>query len=342
MTTKKEIFLNSNAVPKSPGIHLKEITGGPGDLGSIGADLKAARVAREEELRPIADSLKIRIGLLEALEGGDLNSLPGRAYALGFVRSYAEYLGIDSDEAADRFKDECDSIEDDEELTFPDMDMEAGLPKGSLIIASLVLLAIIYAGWLFSVSANRIVSERVPPVPERLVPEPSEDVAAIDKVIEATERPSESVAAAVSEEPVTQEGRASSILVGDPADAAVAPSISVMSTPVPAVQAQEKGTIGDGVPTRSEEGYAPVMVRALREVWIQVEDDRGAVLVSQTLRPGQSYRAPERDDLVLLARNAGAIELYLDGQSIGPAGEPGQTLVGEALNPEALRARASQ
>lgn len=61
----------------------------------IGAALRAARETRGEHLNEIAQWLLIRPAFLVALEEGDLQSLPGRVYAAGFLRCYAEYLGLD-------------------------------------------------------------------------------------------------------------------------------------------------------------------------------------------------------------------------------------------------------
>ena len=41
---------------------------------------------------------------LLGIEQGDLTALPGRPYALGFLRSYADYLGFDGDDLVDRIK----------------------------------------------------------------------------------------------------------------------------------------------------------------------------------------------------------------------------------------------
>lgn len=61
----------------------------------IGAALRAARESRGEHLDEIAQWLRIQPAFLAALEVGDLRSLPGRVYAAGFLRSYAEHLGLD-------------------------------------------------------------------------------------------------------------------------------------------------------------------------------------------------------------------------------------------------------
>jgi hypothetical protein len=56
--------------------------------GEIGQTLCRTREARDEDLAYVSDLLRIRIDYLAALEEGELGRLPGRPYALGYLRSY--------------------------------------------------------------------------------------------------------------------------------------------------------------------------------------------------------------------------------------------------------------
>lgn len=62
---------------------------------SFGDQLKQCRLERGLSLEEVADKLRIRRPFLEALESGSWDILPGEAYFKGFLRSYAEYLGLD-------------------------------------------------------------------------------------------------------------------------------------------------------------------------------------------------------------------------------------------------------
>lgn len=61
----------------------------------VGEQLRAARERQRLELTTIARSLRIPAKNLEALEGGTLTSLPAAVYTRGFLRQYAEFLGLD-------------------------------------------------------------------------------------------------------------------------------------------------------------------------------------------------------------------------------------------------------
>ncbi len=63
----------------------------------IGDTLREARQSRGVELREVERTTKIRVPYLRALEEERWDVLPGRAYARGFLRTYAELLRLDPD-----------------------------------------------------------------------------------------------------------------------------------------------------------------------------------------------------------------------------------------------------
>ncbi len=66
-------------------------------MASFGATLKRERESRRISLREIAETTKINIRYLEALEADRFAALPGGVFSRGFVRAYASYIGIDPD-----------------------------------------------------------------------------------------------------------------------------------------------------------------------------------------------------------------------------------------------------
>ncbi|MEW5806724.1 MAG: helix-turn-helix domain-containing protein [Acidobacteriota bacterium] len=64
-------------------------------MSSFGEELRRERELRGITLREIADSTKINIRFLEALENNDFKHLPGEIFNKGFVRAYAAHIGLD-------------------------------------------------------------------------------------------------------------------------------------------------------------------------------------------------------------------------------------------------------
>ncbi len=66
-------------------------------MGSFGEKLRREREVRGVSLREIAESTKISVRFLQALEEDRLDVLPGGLFPRAFVRQYAAFLGLDVD-----------------------------------------------------------------------------------------------------------------------------------------------------------------------------------------------------------------------------------------------------
>src|SRR5436309_7637359 len=70
----------------------------------IGEVLKRTRSRRKVDIRTVEQQTKIRIKYLRALENEEWDVLPGPAYAKGFLRTYAQFLGLDGDALVDEYR----------------------------------------------------------------------------------------------------------------------------------------------------------------------------------------------------------------------------------------------
>ena len=138
------------------------------DGPAVGALLRANRLRIGEDLHDIAAMLHIRYPYLEAIEEGRYKDLPGPTYAVGFVRTYADNLGLDSDEVVRRFKTETSGIDSKADLRFPSRIPEGGVPGGAILFVGAMVALLAYGGWYLSTSQDTFLAEVVPPVPERL------------------------------------------------------------------------------------------------------------------------------------------------------------------------------
>lgn len=75
-------------------------------MARLGEALRAERERRGLSLDQAAEDTRIREKFLRALESGDYQTLPGTVYTRGFLRNYAEYLGLDADELITQFQAE--------------------------------------------------------------------------------------------------------------------------------------------------------------------------------------------------------------------------------------------
>ncbi len=71
---------------------------------SLGSQFKKAREEKKITLKQAVTETNITIRHLQALENDDYTMFPSRTYVLGFIRSYAAYLGLDSEELVQVYK----------------------------------------------------------------------------------------------------------------------------------------------------------------------------------------------------------------------------------------------
>src|SRR5260221_7954027 len=151
-------------------LHLREISDdSDAPLETVGQDLRKARQRKGEDLAQISSVLKIRKDYLDALEESKFEAIPGRAYIIGFIRTYAQYLGLDPNECIDRVKREIagrgDGREGNVEVSSP---RERKLPPGGMWLAIFLLIAVLYGAYYVFIAVNRMASPAVAPVPARL------------------------------------------------------------------------------------------------------------------------------------------------------------------------------
>lgn len=139
------------------------------EASSVSTLLRQMRLRLGYELRDIATTLRIRYVYLQAIEEGRFGDLPGSAYAVGFLRSYSEYLGLDSEAVIRRYKDEASGSVRKPELYFPTPVPEGRIPGGTILLSAVVLAGVVYGGWYYLSATDRSMVDFVPTLPDRLM-----------------------------------------------------------------------------------------------------------------------------------------------------------------------------
>jgi cytoskeletal protein RodZ len=160
---------NLNFLPAEPRTEPAiDIGAYPVDIG-VGELMRLTRERLGHELQSVANQLRIRLSYLEAIEDGRFRDLPGTTYAVGFVRSYADYLGLDGADIVRRFREEAARIHGQTKLVPPAFSAQGKIPRAGVLLVSAVGLAVLYGVWYYYSS---IEDHRLPlttEVPDRLV-----------------------------------------------------------------------------------------------------------------------------------------------------------------------------
>ena len=260
--------------------------------GQIGPILEKRRLEKGLSLKEVEQATKIRTRYLEGLEREDPTVLPDPVYARGFLKTYANFLGLDGERLSRELRDrrsprrerqlnqEAPGASDFEKpLITPGGVGEAerrrvsGATILTVTLAVLVLAAVI--GTLYYVGSRSAGTgaEDTPdePAVEQEDPGPSQ-----------------------KEEPATE---------------------TTISTP--------GGATGEGVDDSTPE-TVPVTVRvAGSPAGLTVSVD-GAVALDQFAQPGFSQTFEARNSVTVSTANAGAVEVEVDGENQGRLGRNGQ------------------
>lgn len=141
---------------------------GGDDSLPLGAVLRRARQHYNLSLADVAAALRIRATQIGALEDGRFDLLPGRVYAIGYVRAYAEYLGLDGDRMVHLYKVQVtEGGTPRPGLHFPAPASESKGPGPWILGAALASMMIVAAGAMIVRGFDRPEFE-IPPVREGL------------------------------------------------------------------------------------------------------------------------------------------------------------------------------
>lgn len=231
---------------------------GIAEPGGVGALLKASRERLGEDVHAVSRALRIRQRYLQDIEDGAYDDLPGPTYAVGFVRAYAEYVGLDGDEVVRRFKAETSALNGAAELRFPSPVSESGIPGGAVVLIGLLIAGLAYGAWYAVSDREGFVAELISPLPDRfgaLVASDRDDPA-VPRADAPTDAPPRDVVpeppiakppAAIEAVPAVQPDTDQAPPPGTPADVAAYPPPPRPGAGIaPSSRAVDGGAEGDG------------------------------------------------------------------------------------------------
>lgn len=301
--------------------------GGAAGYVGVGASLRQAREETGQALGAAAAALRIRRPHLEAIEDGRFAELPGRVYAIGFVRAYADYLNLDADWVIDRFNEEIDPTVSGPDLNFPEPPARAETSYGWLLAAAAALAAVGYGGWYWLQSGGP-PRGTVPEVPERLraeTPAAAGEDPADGEISAPADPPQAARAAPAPEDPPA--GGAAGPAAGPPSDAPppaeanfaaaapdpAPPTVGVFEAardPEPAAQPAPPPAAEDPGAAETENAAAPAAPEPAPEPEPEAAEDPGAA----ETEPEPEAAAAADSRVVLRARDETWVRL------LGPDG----------------------
>jgi len=122
--------------------------------GGVGGLLRRRREEIQQDIEDVSHQLRIRSAYIRAIEEGKFQDLPGTAYAVGFVRAYADYLGLDGNSIVGDYRDELARRSRQNDLVWPSEGSESRFPGGTILVVCVLLGLAIYGGWFYATQSG--------------------------------------------------------------------------------------------------------------------------------------------------------------------------------------------
>jgi cytoskeleton protein RodZ len=333
--------------------------------GEAGWFLQREREKRGETLEYAGEATGIHPYHIEAIEFGDMTRMPTRMEALEMISAYAEYLGFDPEPLLHHYIDFLPRptiaprtshpanpapLSSAKILTFGRMPKLmplniklSNIPGGAGgLVASVAGAIFLFAGasWMMIPSAEIATPEPQVAIVADPMPTASTGSEVADVKITEEAMPDDVLASANDSVPTQSENQTSEDLGGlgafiaeqmpEEQNVTIAPAPKIMAPDVPVVDAVTQTAEGRVFGTKNE--VSRLVLKAKAPVWVRVEDAQGNVVMTQMLMKGDTYQVPDREGLVVIARDGGLLSYVIDGKEKGILGTPGEILVGRSLN----------
>jgi cytoskeletal protein RodZ len=250
-------------------------------MSRLGERLRSIREAQGISIARAAAETRILQQYLVALEDGDIQRLPGDVYARGFIRNYASYLGIPSDELIELYRQERGHSVPIRVVPTVSTPRVQTLPIPSFLGVFSIVLILVGITYLVLLATNSLTT----PIAQNATPTllPAAGVALADTPIPTATRP--------------------------PAPSATASRLPT-ATPAPA-----GGEVQDLTPTPAQPIILTILVDPGENPgsWLEVRTDERTVF-RRVLEPGGKLEYTARRSVWIRAGNASVVSVVVNGR----------------------------
>lgn len=279
---------------------------------NVGELLRNTRLKKGKTLGDVSKDLCIRKFYLEAIENLSAKDLPPVPYGLGFVRSYAEYLGLNSPRIVQAYRQAVYAEQENEEDTGSEENtppVEYAGPNLRHVIIGLVGVVLIFAVWrgVSSYNQEKQLAEEKEIVQNDVVPEPViieenepalADMGLEDVEAEKTEADAEPAAAEKTAEKEPVKTEAENVKAAEKNEPAAQPEAEETKT-----AAAEPAA---ATPTKIRISFAGPS-------WLELKQG-DKILLSGIYSKGFKYDVPNEAGIVVSVGRYYNVDFYVDGK----------------------------
>jgi len=303
------------------------------DTLTLGERLKKIRLERRLSLADVSKSTKIQMKYLAFLEDGEYSKLPADVYVKGFLKSYANYLGLSETVLIKQYLREKGihrniKKSDDEDKVAKTICFSSFVVTPKIIIASVTVMAVVACFWYLYREVNSFISS-----PQLFISSPADSssvnahsvqvkgIAEKDSLVSINNQP-----VLVNEKGEFEEGvglqqglNTITVKARNRFDKESVKTISVNAIYQSQADAQQQQ---DGSQQQSQSQSQPFKMEihvSPNPTWISVEAD-GNLVYSGVLLPGSTQAFSAAGKISVTSAKGNQTFISLDGKDLGALG----------------------
>ncbi len=277
--------------------------------GKVGTMLHDVRVKKKLSIDTIAQELRIKAAYLTAIEQSDYDNIPAAPYGIGFIRSYASYLGLNSARIVQIFKEET-NVKDPKSLLVETPETEEKseqeeiyAPNSKYILISLAMFVLGYLLWSIFNDSESTVEETNSSTAQAEVSNEDYPLQVENFVTE-------------TEQEVEEPSEAEQITVTNDS------FVETTETPETENKIKEKTNVKETTPEPADKvdtnpsKQGRVLLKVNKETWIEVKDDN-KLWISKVMPAGSEYTVPDNGNGKTVSfGNTDGVDVIIDGKVV--------------------------
>jgi len=304
-------------------------------MKSLGEYLRAEREVRGISLEQISADTRISMDMLRAIEQGNVEQLPAPVLIKGFLKAYAEKIGLDPEEVVVKYQNVIEEAGDHQEgieKFHQRLQPESSNKKLLVLVIALTLLTGLIIFWYRPSSVRQ---QSTSPSPGEFVSPTAVDQRAVKSDPDSGINRAKSAQSSnrTQDELMTGSEPDSTQLGGqDTSAASTAVEVSKIGggSDYPSGESAQKEEIFS-----SDQSPYLLRVEAAETTWIRISTDE-AEEHEYLLQAGEQLTWRASSSYKLLIGNAGGIQLYLNDEPLKRLGEIGQVVYLKLPDPSLL------
>jgi len=280
------------------------------EIQTVGTILRNARLKKGKTVSDVANELCIRKTYINAIENMDYTNIPPLPYGIGFIRSYANYLGLNSDRVVASYRQSFLAKSEDHQSEETG-NIETSTPHFKHIFLGLCGLAALFIAWSVLPLSEPVEEYRDDSA--NVVPEP----VIIDEEVDEVSK------AEIRAEDEKDGVRQTEMVAGDEEETSAGDAEQSTENVEETNENDNAKENVDSEATESQADEQAVVIEAPRmklvvsgPSWIELKQGDEVLIKGDIYNKGYEYEIPNETGMKITVGRPRNVSFYLDGKPI--------------------------